>query len=58
MTTEELKSHVRAYNDEHYPGWECSGVTTRVGQIADAKNQLLLVLPVTAPPITSSTPPL
>lgn len=38
MTTEELKSHVRAYNDEHYPGWECSGVTTRVGQIADAKN--------------------
>lgn len=45
MTAEELKEKVRQYADEHLPGWQCAGVTFRVGPLIDSRNELLLVLP-------------
>lgn len=33
MTAEELKAHVRAYADEHLPGWVVASVQVRVGDV-------------------------
>lgn len=50
MTAEELKKAVAAYANEHLPGWKCAGVSFRIGEIEEAQNEMLLILPAISLP--------
>ncbi len=55
MSAEEVKDAVKRYCLENYPGREwCAGVHIRVGEIRDANEEMLLVLP---PDMGSTGPP-
>lgn len=51
MSAEDVKETVRKYCDEHAPGWECADVSIRVGELREAKNEILLVLPTPPSPL-------
>lgn len=51
LTAEQVKSIVRLYGDQEFPGgWECGEVSLRVGEIGEMKEESLLVLPTHLPP--------
>lgn len=52
VSAEDVKAVVRAYADAHFPGWECASATIRVGEIMNATEECLLILPA-----RSSSPP-
>lgn len=52
MTAEELKTAVRAYADEHLPGWGCIGVSIRLGSVGSHVTETLIVLPI---PVANQT---
>ena len=53
MTAEELKVAVRAYADEHLPGWACAGVLFRIGELGAHVSEELCVLNPNAPPLSA-----
>lgn len=53
-TAEDVKRVLREYANDNHPGWTCAGASVRVGEIRDAQNEVLLLLPVIPP---EGTPP-
>ncbi len=45
MTAEQLKDAVRAYANKNLPGWACSGISFRLGEIGAHITETLVVLP-------------
>lgn len=54
VTAEDVKEVVRRYAEQNCPGWQCAGVSIRVGPLAENKEESLLILP---PPEAFSPPP-
>jgi hypothetical protein len=45
VTAEDVKEVVRRYADQNVPGWECGGVSLRVGPVAACCEETILVMP-------------